>query len=129
MFVIDVDPESGINMVHRVDCIHLAPDTSGKPMGEINEKGGYLEFPTVGTGVRHLKENRIDGLIHHCPYCKPTLKYNPEPAAKLGVELAPMGCDLNRVDAPLLEPMTKTLEITDTKTIFQRLSKKLFDGA
>lgn len=130
MFVIDVDPESGINMVHRLDCIHVLPDNHpGKMMGEIGEKGGYLEFPNVGAAVRYLKENRVNGLIQHCPYCKPTLKFTREPAAALGVEISPTGCDACSVDSPYMQRRVETLEITDTKTIFKRLSKKLFGGA
>jgi hypothetical protein len=129
MFIIDVDPDSGINMVHRIDCIHVVPENHPeKPKGEICEHGGYLEFPTVGTGVRYLKENKIDGLIHHCPYCKPTKKYNPEPAASLGINITPTGCDTCSLDSPLMQRKTETLEVTDTKTIFKRLSKRLFGG-
>lgn len=129
MFIIDVDPESGINMVHKKDCIHVVPENHPeKKMNSIREQGGYLEFPTVGTGVRYLKENKVSGLIRHCPYCKPTLKYNPEPAASLGVEIAPMGCDTTSLDNPLMQRKTETVEVTDTKTIFKRLAKRLFGG-
>lgn len=97
-----------------------------KKRGELGEAGGYFDFPTVGIAVRYLKTERISGLIHHCPYCKPTKKFNPEPSASFGVELAPTGCDTMCLDSPVMQKVNKTVAVTDTKTIFQRLSKKLF---
>ena len=127
MFWVDVDFGSGINTVHRADCIHLVPENnSDKKLGELGEAGGYFDFPTVGIAVRYLKTERISGLIHHCPYCKPTKKFNPEPSASFGVELAPTGCDSMSLDSPVMQKVNKTVDVTDTKTIFQRLSKKLF---
>ncbi len=127
MFCVDVDLESGVNTVHRVDCIHLVPENyPGKKMGAIGETGGYFEFPTVGLAVRYLKTERISGLIHHCPYCKPTKRFNPEPAASLGVKIVPTGCESMSLDSPVMQKVNKTIDVTDTKTIFQRLSKKLF---
>jgi hypothetical protein len=127
MFVIDIDPESGVNMVHKIDCLHVIPDNyPEKPYGLLNEHGGYLEFPNVGAGVRHLKDNKISGLIHHCPYCKPTLKFNPEPTASLGIEITPTGCDATSLDSPLMQKKRKYIEVTDTKTLFKRLTEMLF---
>ena len=127
MFWVDVDFGSGINTVHRADCIHLVPENNpDKKLGDLGEAGGYFDFPTVGIAVRYLKTERISGLIHHCPYCKPTKKFNPEPSASFGVELAPTGCDSMSLDSPVMQKINKTVDVTDTKTIFQRLSKKLF---
>ena len=97
-----------------------------KPFGELGETGGYYEFPTVGIAVRYLKTERISGLIHHCPYCKPTKKFNPEPAASFGVEVTPTGCEAMSLDSHVMKKVKKTVDVTDTKTIFKRLSKKLF---
>ena len=127
MFWVDVDFGSGINTVHRADCIHLVPENNpDKKLGDLGEAGGYFDFPTVGIAVRYLKTERISGLIHHCPYCKPTKKFNPEPSASFGVELAPTGCYSMSLDSPVMQKVNKTVAVTDTKTIFQRLSKKLF---
>ena len=127
MFWVDIDFESGVNMIHRARCIHLVPENKpGKKVGEIGETGGYLDFPTVGIAVRYLKTERISGLIHHCPYCKPTKRFNPEPAASFGVEIAPTGCDSMSLDPPVVQKVNKTVEATDTKSIFKRLTKKLF---
>ena len=127
MFWVDVDKESGINMIHRADCIHLVPENNpDKQFGEVGETGGYFEFPTVGLAVRYLKTKRISGLIHHCPYCKPTKKFNPEPAASFGVEVTPTGCETTSIDSPVVKKAKKTVDVTDTKTIFKRLSEKLF---
>ncbi len=126
MFIVDVDPESGINMVHKEDCIHLVPENHpGKELGNLTELGGYLEFKTVGAAVRHLKTNRISGLIRHCPYCKPAKRYNHEPAASLGVEIASTGCEACNVGTPTFNQPEKMLDVTDTKTIWKRLSEKL----
>lgn len=126
MFIVDVDPESGINTVHKEDCFHLMSENHPeKEVENLTEAGGYLEFETVGAAVRHLKENRVSGLIRHCPYCKPAKRYNHEPAASLGVEIASTGCEACNMGDPKLNPPDKTLEVTDTKTIWKRLSKKL----
>ena len=127
MFIVDIDNASGVNTVHKKDCVHAVPDgVSGKVMGEISEVGGYLEFPTVGDAVRYLKVNRISGVIEHCQYCKPTKKFNPEPTASLGVELALTGCDSLSLDSPLVQKAKKTVEVSDTKSIAKRLAEKLF---
>jgi len=123
MFVVDIDTASGMNTVHREDCIHLTQNNSGKELGKIGEAGGYLAFTTVGEAVRYLKTNRINGVIEHCHYCKPTKKFNPEPAASLGVEIVPTGCDSMSLDSPLMQ---KTVEATETKSIGKRLIEKLF---
>ena len=127
MFVVDIDTASGVNTVHMKDCVHAVPeDVSGKEYGKLNEAGGYLEFQTVGEAVRYLKTNHINGVIHYCSYCKPTKKYNSEPAASLGVEIVPTGCDSMNLDSPLMQKTKKTVEVTDTKTIAKRLAEKLF---
>ncbi len=127
MFVADIDKASGINTVHRDDCIHLTPQLSSeKEFGKIGEAGGYLAFPTVGEALRYLKTNRISGVIEHCNYCKPTKKFNPEPAASLGVEIVPTGCDSMSLDSPVMQKTKKNVEVTDTKTIGKRLIERLF---
>jgi hypothetical protein len=126
MFLVDVDFESGVNMIHRLECIHVIPENHPeKMMGEIGDMGGYLEFGNVGDAVRYLKNNKITGLIYHCPYCKPTKKFTPEPAASLGVAINSSGCDACSVDSAYMKNRKKTVEVTDTKTIFKRLSEKL----
>lgn len=128
MFVIDVDFESGVNTVHRIDCIHVDPENyPEKQIGKIDDNGGYLEFKSVGEAVRHLKDKKISGLIHHCPYCKPIKKLNPEPAASLGIEINSSGCDTCINDSQYMQRRKKKVEITDTKTIFKRLSEKLLE--
>ena len=127
MFVVDIDKASGVNTVHREDCIHLTPQLSSeKEFGRIGKTGGFLTFSTVGEALRYLKSNRISGVIEHCHYCKPTKKFNPEPAASLGVEIAPSGCDSLSLDSPLMQKTKKSVEVTDTKTIAKRLVEKLF---
>jgi hypothetical protein len=54
------------------------------------------------------------------------MKFNSEPAASLGVEIAPTGCDSMNLDSPLMQKTKKTVEVTDTKTIAKRLAEKLF---
>ena len=82
-----------------------------------------MAFQTVGEAVRYLKTNRINGVIEHCHYCKPTKKFNPEPAASLGVEIVPTGCDSMSLDSPLMQ---KPVGATETKSIGKRLFEKLF---
>ena len=126
MFVIDVDVESGVNMVHRIDCVHVNPENHPeKQIGKIDNNGGFLEFKNVGEAVRYLKDKKIDGLIYHCPYCKPIKKFNPEPAASLGIQISSSGCDTCINDSQYVQRQKKNLEVTDTKTIFKRLSEKL----
>ena len=103
MFVVDIDKTSGVNTVHREDCIHLTQDNSGNELGRIGKLGGFLEFPNVGEALRYLKKNRISGIIEHCPICKPTLKFNPAPMESLGVEMVPTGCDSMSLDSLVTE--------------------------
>ena len=127
MFLLDIDYRSEVNTVHKIDCIHVVPENHPeKELGKIGESGGYLDFATVGEAVRYLKTQRIPGIISHCPYCKPTKKFNPEPAAALGVEIAPTGCDSLSLDSPVVQMAKKTVEVTETKSIAKRLSERLF---
>jgi hypothetical protein len=126
MFLIEVDFSFGVNMVHRSDCIHISPENNPeKQIGMIDANGGYLEFKNVGEAVRYLKNKKIAGLIHYCPYCKPTKQFKPEPAANLGIELSSSGCDICINDSQYMQQQKKNVDVTDTKTIFKRLSNKL----
>jgi hypothetical protein len=117
MFLLDIDFRSEVNTVHKIDCIHVVPENHPeKELGKIGESGGYLDFATVGEAVRYLKTQRIPGIISHCSYCKPTKKFNPEPAAALRA----------RLDSPVVQMAKKAVEVTETKSIAKRLSERLF---
>lgn len=126
MFWLDVDYKSGKNTVHRDDCVHSVPENNpSKGMNELGEEGGWFSFPTVGESVRHVKVNKLSGLTEYCKYCEPIKSLTPEPRAALGLKAQATGCAACGKCSPQ-GSMPETIEITDTKTIASRISRKLF---
>ncbi len=127
MFWLDVDLKSGRNTVHRDDCVHSVPEnTPSKGMSEMGDEGGWFSFSSMGETVRHTKINRINGLIMFCSHCKPTQSMTPEPRAKLGLKTTALGCAACGKCAMGQSSEPERMEITDTKTIASRLTRKLF---
>ena len=127
MFWLDIDFKTGKNTVHRDSCVHSVPENaSSKGVNEMGEEGGWFSFHTVGEAVRYTKVNKISGLVEHCKYCAPLKSMTPEPRAALGVKATATGCAACGKCAPEQESKPEALEITDTKTIASRLSRKLF---
>ncbi|MBN1683001.1 hypothetical protein JW865_05565 [Candidatus Bathyarchaeota archaeon] len=122
MYIIDVDFKSGYNTLHRSECIHSVPsDIPTKKVGMLGDDGGWIEFNSPGEALRWLKNNKISGLIEYCKYCTPLSDFSPEPVAKLNIKLVKTGCD---ADCTTKSDYSKEIEITDTKSIYQRLVSK-----
>ncbi len=127
MFWLDVDYRSGKNTVHRDNCVHSVPEnTNCKGVNELGDEGGWFSFPTVGKAVRYVKESKLSGLITHCVYCAPLKSMTPEPRAKLGVKATATGCAACGGCAIGQKEAPANVEITDTKTIASRLTRRLF---
>ena len=127
MFWLDVDYTSGINTVHRDNCVHSIPENNpSKGKNELGEQGGWFSFHTVGEAVRYVKVNKLSGLTEHCKFCKPIKTMNPEPRAALGLKAQATGCATCGKCAATQKPKPEKIEITDTKTIASRISRKLF---
>lgn len=127
MFWLDVDLKSGRNTVHMDDCVHSVPENKpSKGMSEMGDDGGWFSFPSMGEAVRYTKVNRINGLIVFCPHCKPTQSMTPEPRAKLGLKTTALGCAACGKCTMGQSSEPERMQITDTKTIASRLTRKLF---
>ncbi len=128
MFRVDIDYRSGESTVHRSECVHSVPDNSpDKDVDKLGKNGGWLSFPTVGDTLRYLKVNKVKGLTKYCKHCTPLSKLKPEPRAALGLKSTPTGCAMCGNCKPSENPpKLKKLQITDTKTIARRLSRKMF---
>lgn len=127
MFWLDVDYRSGKNTVHRDDCVHSVPENDPlKGMNELGDGGGWFSFPTVGEAVRHVKVNKLSGITEHCKFCNPIKSMAPEPRAALGLKAQATGCAMCGKCSTGQESKPETIQITDTKTIASRLSRKLF---
>ena len=127
MFWLDLDYKSGINTVHRDNCVHSVPENKpSKGMNELGEEGGWFSFPTVGEAVRYVKINKLSGLTEHCKFCAPIITMTPEPRAALGLKAQATGCAMCGKYSPAQESEPAPIEITDTKTIASRIRRKLF---
>ena len=127
MFWLDIDLKSGRNTVHRDDCVYFVPENNpSKGMSEMGDEGGWFSFPSIGEAVRYTKVNRINGLIVFCPYCKPTQFMTPEPRTKLGLKTTALGCAACGKYARGESSDPERVQITDTKAIASRLTRKLF---
>ena len=80
----------------------------------------------MGKAVRYARVNKINVLIVFCSHCKPTQAMTPEPRAKLGLKTTSMGCAACGGCAIGQSPGQEGVQITDTKTLASRLTKKLF---
>jgi len=116
MYWLRVDLEEGKHRLHREDCPHILPEET-RTMGlrEMKKNGGWIEFDSVGEAMKYIKENQIPGLVDMCSFCKPLDELRTEPLAKLQVKGVESGTNLK----------PKELTVTDTKSIWKRLSKKL----
>lgn len=127
MFWLDVDYKSGKNTVHRDTCVHSVQDNNpNKGTNKLGEEGGWFSFPTVGEAVRYVKVEKLSGLTEHCRYCAPLKTMTPEPRAALGLKQQSTGCQMCGQCNPYPEKKPSNVEITDTKTIASRLTRKLF---
>lgn len=68
--------------------------------------------------MRFRKEQRLAGTVVMCSYCDPLSQLTPELMASLNVHKVKNGCDID----------TRKLVITDIKSHWKRLTKRLFDG-
>ena len=126
MFWLDVDYKSGNNTVHRDNCVHSVPENDpSKGINELGDGGGWFSFSTVGEAVRHVKVNKLSGITEHCKFCQPIKSMTPEPRAALGLKAQATGCAACGKCVPS-QSKQETIEITDTKTIGSRISRKLF---
>lgn len=117
MVLLDVDYPSGVNTLHREDCVHAVPTNNPrKGMEKLGPDGGRFTFNRSGMAVKWLKDNKVKGVITHCRVCAPLATMTPEPSASLGVRTVGTGCD-----ASSLKPVT----VTDSKTIYKNVVKKL----
>ena len=127
MFWLDIDFKTGKNTVHRDSCVHSVPENStSKGTNEICEDGGWFSFHTVGEAVRYSKVNKISGLVEYCKHCAPLKSMTPEPRAALGVKITATGCAACGKCAYGQDSKPDAVEVTDTKTIASRLSRRLF---
>ena len=127
MFWLDIDLTSGKNTVHRDSCVHSVPENNpSKGVNQMSEEGGWFSFPTVGEAVRYTNVNRISGLVEHCEHCQPLKSMTPEPRAALGIKTTATGCAACGKCASGQETKPEPVEVTDTKSIARRLSRKLF---
>ena len=127
MFWLDIDYKSGKNTVHRDSCVHSVPENNPKKgMNELGEEGGWFTFNRVGEAVRYVKVNRLSGIVEHCKYCAPLNTMTPEPRASLGLKATATGCAACGTCSIEPESKPKSVEITDTKSIASRLSRRLF---
>jgi hypothetical protein len=101
--------------LHRYDCPHIVPEESEViGVGELKEDGGWLKFDSAGEAMKYIKDERLPGTIDMCNFCKPLDDLRTEPMATLKVEQAESSTDQN----------SKVIKITDTKSIWKRLSKR-----
>jgi hypothetical protein len=116
MYWLRVDLDEREHRLHREDCPHIIPEET-KTMGlsKLKTNGGWIRFDSVGEAMKYIKENQIPGLVDMCSFCKPLDDLRAEPLAKLQVK----GVDSET------NPKPKEYPVTDTKSIWKRLSKKL----
>jgi hypothetical protein len=127
MFWLDIDLKTDKNTVHRDSCVHSVPENNpSKGTNEMGEKGGWFSFPTVGEAVLYTKVNKISGLVEYCVHCTPLKSMKPESRAALGLKAIATGCAACGKCAMGNESNSESFEVTDTKTIASRLSRKLF---
>lgn len=112
-------PSKKTATLHRDDCVHSVLE--GREDKGVNEKrkgGGWFSFESVGEAMRFRKEQRLAGTVVMCSYCDPLSQLTPELMASLNVHKVKNGCDID----------TRELVITDIKSHWKRLTKRLFDG-
>ncbi|MBN2334193.1 hypothetical protein JXL21_01450 [Candidatus Bathyarchaeota archaeon] len=119
MFWLDIDLKGRTATVHRDECVHSVPEgTEDKGVNEMREGGGWFSFESVGEAMRFRKEQKLTGTVVMCSYCEPLSQLSPEPMASLNVHAVKTGCEMD----------TKALEVTDTKSTWKRLTRRLFGG-
>jgi hypothetical protein len=116
MYWLRVDLGKGEHRLHREDCPHMLPEkTQTIGLRKLKTKGGWLEFNSVGDAMKYIKVNQISGNVEMCSFCKPMDELRTEPLAKLNVKGVDTGTNL----------WPKEITVTDTKSIWKRLSKNL----
>ena len=115
MYWLRVDLDDSNHRLHREDCPHIVPEESETiGMGELKDSGGWLNFDSVGEAMKYTKDEKIPGIIDMCSFCKPLDDLRTEPMATLKVEQVESG----------MGPKSKEITITDTKSLWKRLSKR-----
>jgi len=116
MFWLEVDNASHTAILHRGECIHIAPkETDRKGVNEMKEGGGWFSFESVGEAMRSFKVKRLSGEINYCLLCKPLDHLEDVSMARLDITVPRTGC----------EACVKEVEIVDTKSSYRRLLSKL----
>lgn len=83
----------------------------------MREGCGWFSFGSVGEAMRFHKEQRLTGTVVMCSICDP-LNRLTEPMAPLKVQTVNTWCDTDSTE----------LVITDTKSHWKRLARRLFGG-
>jgi hypothetical protein len=116
MFWLDVDLPAQTAILHRGECIHVAPKaTERKGVNEMKADGGWFSFESAGAAMRFYKVKRLSGDVNACLYCKPLNHLDDVAMAGLDINSPRTGCDA----------CNTRVEVFDTKSSYRRLLDKL----
>ena len=116
MFWLDIDLPAQKAILHRGECIHVAPKAiEHKGVNEIKADGGWFSFESAGAAMRFYKFKRLSGDVNACLYCKPLDHLDDVAMAGLDINSPRTGCDA----------FSTRVEVLDTKSSYRRLLDKL----